>query len=58
MEAIKEVHDALVSAGYSDDDASLLIARLLQEEAKSYVDYLNQFGVDLEDLDNKKGLLS
>lgn len=35
--AITEIIDALMKAGYAEDEAEALVARLLEEEAEGYL---------------------
>ena len=40
--AITEIIDALMKAGYSENDAEALVARLLEEEAEGYLAVVKQ----------------
>ena len=40
--AITEIIDGLMKAGYSEDDAEALVARLLEEEAEGYLAVVKQ----------------
>jgi len=49
MEAIKQIHEALLKSGYSEDQANSLLARFLQEEAADYLYYMMEAKKDLKD---------
>lgn len=41
LPAIVEIHQALLKAGYSDEEADELAARFMEEEATDYVKLIN-----------------
>ena len=41
LPAIIEIHQALVRSGYSEEEADALAARLMEEEALDFVEYIN-----------------
>ena len=43
LPAIIEIHQALVRSGYSEEEADALAARLMEEEAFDFVDYVNNY---------------
>ena len=43
MPAILEIFDALIECGYTEAQADLLISKLLLEEAKGFVEFVEQY---------------
>ena len=43
LPAIIEIHQALVRSGYSEEEADALAARFMEEEAFSYVEYMQTY---------------
>ena len=41
LPAIIEIHQALVRSGYSEEEADALAARLMEEEAFDFVEFMN-----------------
>lgn len=43
LPAIIEIHQALIRSGYSEEEADVLVAKLMEEEAFDYVEYIKNF---------------
>lgn len=54
LPAIIEIHQVLIRSGYSEEEADALVARLMEEEAFDFVNYIKNYEaqIDVRNINN------